>query len=67
MQIFILNKQLYLEKHIFTEKNKVFVNIIHIFFFLNIIIFQIALLHLNKHNQLHQVKAKCKNLKSIYK
>ena len=35
--------------YIFTEKNKVFVKIIHIFFLKNIIIFRIVLLHLNNH------------------
>ena len=37
------------KKKIFTEKNKVFVKIIHIFFLKNIIIFRIVLLHLNNH------------------
>ena len=39
------------KKKIFTEKNKIFVNIIHIFFLKYIyIFFQIVLLHLNNHN-----------------
>ena len=32
-----------------TEKNKIFVKIIHIFYLKNIIIFRIFLLHLNNH------------------
>ena len=40
------------EKKNFTEKNKVFVKIIHIFFLKNIIIFRIVLLHLNNHTLL---------------
>ena len=37
------------EKKKFTEKNKVFVKIIHIFFLKIIIIFRIVLLHMNNH------------------
>ena len=37
------------EKKNFTEKNKVFVKVIHILFLKNIIIFRIILLHLNNH------------------
>ena len=40
---------LYFEKRIFTEKNKIFVKIIHIFHLKNMIIFLIVLLHLNNH------------------
>ena len=43
---------LFEKKKIFTEKNKIFVKIIHIFF-LKIFFFQIVLLHLNNHTRLH--------------
>ena len=39
------------KKKIFTEKNKIFVKIIHTFYLKNVIIFRIVLLHLINHNQ----------------
>ena len=42
------------KKIFFTEKNKIFVKIIHIFYLKNIIIFQIVLLHLSNHTLLRK-------------
>ena len=56
-----------MKKKKITEKNKIFVKIIHIFYLKNIIIFRLVLLHLNNHTR-GVLKKKCsENMQQIYR